>query len=314
MDELLCRLKASKVGCFIGKRLYGGLGYADDLCLLAPNRRSICLLLNICESFGKEYNVKFNSKKSHLIVFNNIPNYVNMLPLYLNGEILNVKQKAIHLGHPIGNINCNEVAISTGINNMIWRTNYVMTKFGFCNAEVRSFMFRTYCTSFYGCPLWRLDSKYINRFYSCWRKCIRKIWNIPYRTHCRFIKHLFGGPDIASDLLCRFLSFYYNTINNNNPCISMCGILCQSSNTSVAINRRILLKNLGDDGSILYSNVSKHTIKKILLHNLTQSNCNDECEAMGKLIKELCLIRDSTMTCAFNDQEILDLLNEVCIN
>ncbi len=314
MDELLHRLKASKVGCYIGDTFYGGLGYADDLYLLAPNRRSTCILLNICESFGKEYCVKFNSTKSLLILFNNRNNYVNMTPLNLNGEVIHVQEKATHLGHTVGNDECNKIAISTGISNMIWRSNYVMSKFGFCNAEVRSYMFRTYCTSYYGCSLWRLDSKYINRFHSCWRKCVRKMWNIPARTHCRFLKHLFGGPDIATELLCRFMSFYYSAINSNNPCIYMCAILCQSSNTSVAINRRILLGRLRDDGSIFETNLTKQTIKKTLLHKVTTDNCNNECKAMGTLIKELCSIRDYGMTCDLDSQDILDLLNEVCLN
>ena len=33
-----------------------------------------------------------------------------------------------------------------------------MTKFASCTADIRPFMFRTYCTSLYGCPLWRLSS------------------------------------------------------------------------------------------------------------------------------------------------------------
>ena len=37
MDELLYKLKVSNVGCYIGNVFLGGLGYADDVCLLSPN-------------------------------------------------------------------------------------------------------------------------------------------------------------------------------------------------------------------------------------------------------------------------------------
>ena len=41
--------------------------------------------------------------------------------------------------------------------------------------------------SLYGTPLWDLSSLYIDRFYVSWRKAIRKIFNIPYRTHCKLL-------------------------------------------------------------------------------------------------------------------------------
>ncbi len=66
----------------------GALGYADDLCLITPSRQAICTLLSICESYGIEYDVKFNSKKSHFIVFDNKNVYNNIPPLMLNGEII----------------------------------------------------------------------------------------------------------------------------------------------------------------------------------------------------------------------------------
>jgi len=65
IDELLYNLRASNVGCYIGNVFLGSLGYADDLCLLSPNRGSMNIMLKICEDFGKEYHVMFNSSKSH---------------------------------------------------------------------------------------------------------------------------------------------------------------------------------------------------------------------------------------------------------
>ncbi len=54
----------------------------------------------------------------------------------------------------------------------VWRTNYVMAKFGACSANIRSSMFRTYCTNYYYSPLWKLDSSTIYQLYTAWRKCM----------------------------------------------------------------------------------------------------------------------------------------------
>jgi len=63
MDELICRLKQSGVGCFIRDIYLGSLGYGDDLCLLAPTRSATQIMLGICEKYCKECDVMFNSQK-----------------------------------------------------------------------------------------------------------------------------------------------------------------------------------------------------------------------------------------------------------
>ena len=74
----------------------------------------------------------------------------------------------------LGNENVRKVACNNALRDIVWRTNYVMTKFRSCTADIRSFMFRTYCTSFYGSPLWRLSSPDINGLYVISRKYVRK--------------------------------------------------------------------------------------------------------------------------------------------
>jgi len=43
---------------------------------------------------------------------------------------------------------------------------------------------RSYCTSFYGCELWRLSDIGVQDFCTAWRKSVRKIWKLPHRTRC----------------------------------------------------------------------------------------------------------------------------------
>ncbi len=63
MHELLKRLEANGVGCWIGKYYYGGVGYADDLTLAVPSVRGLRQMLKICEEFGDEYCVEYNPTK-----------------------------------------------------------------------------------------------------------------------------------------------------------------------------------------------------------------------------------------------------------
>jgi len=305
IDELLVQLRNAHVGCHIGNTFLGGLGYADDLCLLAPSRGAITVMLNICEQFGIEYDVLFNSQKSHLIIYNTNFNYQDIPPLKLNGEKLESKEVANHLGHPIGNTDTNNSAIGNAVKDIVWRTNFVMSKFGFCHCNVRSFMFRTYCTSYYGSPLWRLNSSAINRFYVTWRKCIRKVWGVSPRTHCRLLQHLYGSEGIECELLSRFLSFYHSICTSDNYCTRLCSLLCQSSRTAVANNRRIVCATLNVDGDCL------HAYKKSALMKCFE--CQNECRMYGHMLKELCLIRDGGLSVELCQSEILCLINYLCV-
>jgi len=57
IDVLLERLKQASVGCFIRNTFVGYVGYADDVCLVAPSCRAIKPLLSICKHFGLEYKI-----------------------------------------------------------------------------------------------------------------------------------------------------------------------------------------------------------------------------------------------------------------
>ena len=110
----------------------------------------------------------------------------------------------MHLGHQVGNVNTNNIAIDSAIRDLIWRTNYVLSKFGSCSSDVKIFMFHTYCTILYRSPIWKLNSRYIDKLYVAWRNCISKIWKISPISHCCLLKHLCNSNGIKCDLMVRF--------------------------------------------------------------------------------------------------------------
>jgi hypothetical protein len=139
--------------------------------LVAASCRATKIVLSICEQFGLEYKVKLNSDKSHITVCSNAC-IVPRGDFVMNGQVIPLQNSVTHLGHYIGNTECKKSVIDKGISDLITRTNFILSKFGSCDSNVRNYLFRTYCTSYYGSPLWSLCDKYIERFYCNWRKCI----------------------------------------------------------------------------------------------------------------------------------------------
>ena len=310
VDVLLGRLRSANVGCYIGNNFVGSLGYADDICLLAPSCRAVKSLLSICEAYGLEYCVKFNSSKSHVTICSKNDKFTLDTQFTMSGETINVKPYVEHLGVSIGNVQCNQLAIDKGINDLVFRTNFIMSKFGSCTSEVRNFLFRTYCTSYYGCPLWRLNSRGIHRFYSTWRKCVRRIWKVPNTTHCTYLQHLYGGQSIKKQILLRFASFYCGAFNSKNNIVSFCAKLSETSNSNVAVNRRELLKMINNDGSIFYELENALNAIKV---RISKTDCTPETAICHcQLIKELCAIRDKCLQTVLCEIQVEEMLYVIC--
>ena len=68
MDNLSTRLKKIYAGCKIANMIINHLFYADDLVLMCPSHRGLQELLVICEKYALEHDIKFNTKKSVVLV------------------------------------------------------------------------------------------------------------------------------------------------------------------------------------------------------------------------------------------------------
>ena len=65
----------------------------------------------------------------------------------------------------------------------IGQENNVLCYFNTRNSHTKYRLFQSYCTRFYGCELWCMLDDEVQGLCTAWRKSIRKIWELPYRTH-----------------------------------------------------------------------------------------------------------------------------------
>ena len=103
------------------------------------------ILLDICQEYAQEYSVKFNSTKSKLVTYN--VSTTSNIRFALNKNPIECVDSALHLGHYIG-MNYSKKNIDLAVGNLISRTNILLFRFGTCSCDIRSSLFRSYCTSF----------------------------------------------------------------------------------------------------------------------------------------------------------------------
>jgi len=192
MDELFLQLKESGVGCYVGNSFMGGFGYADDGAVGAPTVQSLRLMLNICNQFGKEFNVIFNLEKYQFLFYANNRD-IKLDGIYFNNIFIEAKPAASHLGHPIGP-GVKNIAIVEGTDSFVVSFNGILTSFPEAHVNVKYKLFKTYCMPLYGCVLWDFTSKEMSQFFTQWRKCIRRLFNLDYKTHCKYL------PAICEDI------------------------------------------------------------------------------------------------------------------
>ena len=107
MDDLIIMLRKSGVGCHVGGVFCGVVGYADDLCLLAPNRRAMEVMLQVCEDYARNNNLEFSTdpdpkkSKSKCIFMQGIKKLPKPANLKLYGVDLPWVKTANHLGHEL---------------------------------------------------------------------------------------------------------------------------------------------------------------------------------------------------------------------
>ena len=200
-------------------------------------------MLNICTDFAESYDVLFNSTKSKLLYYGHVESKPVVSPIEFNGSIIDLVKHEKHLGNIIGQNNLKPM-VQDCIHTFNGRVNMVKSHFHHIDPDALYQIFKTYCMPLYGSQLWDYDSKTVDLFYVSWRKAIRKLLNLPNRTHCNLLPHICDDvpPDIQ--LYRRVISFVKGLSISNNMLSSICYRLAVFGSGSALSNTISILSNM----------------------------------------------------------------------
>lgn len=185
MNRLIEELSSTNIGCHIDGICINNLSYADDMVLLSPSISALRRLLHICETYAAAHGLRYNSKKSELLVFKaGSKSYSSVPPVNLCGTPLNRVQKFKYLGHWVTEDLSDSVDIERERRALSVRCNMLARRFARCTNEVKVTLFKAYCQSFYTCSLW---ATFTQRAYNA----LRVQYNNAFRI-------LFGLPRFCS--------------------------------------------------------------------------------------------------------------------
>ena len=295
MDELLGRLRDSGVGCYIGNIFMGAFGYADDVILLAPTRSAMDMMLSICAKFSDESKILFNGTKSKHIFFSKSKIDTDVR-FTMQGSSIPLVANDKHLGNIIGKDRLIK-SIDNAIKELYVNTNLLLSQFSACNIDVKYRLFKSYCMSVYGSQLWDFSSHHCERFYTAWRKCVRRLIGVPNTTHRCLLHLICNDTNVDTQLHCRVLNFLLSCSKSKSSHVQVCLQEVISGSRSAMSKSWVHVRNLYNIDSLDDINVQhikcnyfnilpeQDLIQAAVIHDmLNLYNSTKDCDIMDIVI------------------------------
>ncbi len=313
VDELVNRLQHSGFGCRIGNKYYGIVIYADDIFLLSPTAFGLQKMLNMCNSFAKERGLLFNAKKTQCIVFHqkHQVNYDNV-QMFLNNDLLKWHTDVIHLGH---NFNCclnfsKDVNMKKG--SFIQCVNELCSEFGFAHPACKMKLLQMYGSSFYGSNLWDFYCKEFISLGKTWNVGVRRIYNLPAHTHCRYLPHICKSHHVSHMLKCRFIKFMESNVKSSNDHVNFLARMCIGNSLSCT-GRNVceIISEYGLDHNLQRNmHVLKYNMDTQYEASLATSILSEEWKLV--VILEIVDCVNEFYDNCLSDEQNNDILNYIC--
>ena len=254
-------------------------------------------------SYADEFSIKFNGSKSKLIEYKGLNNVLprgrNVLiagrryreDVTVNDAPVEQKESEVHLGHRISPDH-QGASVRKGLSDFWTQFNCFNARFGRFPSTVQFKLFSTFCMSMYGCAIFKIaDSRSL---FAAHRKAIRKMFRLPWTTHCAVIDTIQTPTEII--LMDRFSKFL-------DSCLKLSGHPV----------RLVMLGALDDKRSLAYQNFEycrQNRNNAILRANHLIASSEYDINVLF----DMCDVRDGLLTCSnFGPSQIRDIIHCICL-
>ena len=301
LDELILRRQQKGTGCWIGQHFYGSLAYADDLTLLSPTVLGLKSFLSVCEDYGHEYGMSYNPTKSHCVLFSR----KRRIPpeLTLNGQTLKWDKQAKHLGNVISSDLDEHQDVRHKRSDLVGRVNSVSGNLYELSNDIIMKMFSSQCCHYYGTQTWQFSTSTVGHFRTMWNRCVRRLLNLPNRTHCRFLLHLANIRSPVDQICGSFLKLLSTMENSDNDSIKyLADIGTKDARSIIGGNLNFISE---------FYKCSVNAFKMKTKYSISMTECSNVDSATVQAIKDA---MSGKLEHFFNLNELSEFMNSLCVN
>ena len=197
VDDLNHILNRSRVGCHIANTPMNNFSYADDLVIVSPLASALNELLKHCDNFAKDHYVIFSTTKS--VCMRILPKNLklnNCPSIYLGTEKLLFVDTFNYLGHTITCDFKDDDDMRKEMRKLCYRGNCLVRTFNFCEEDVKSTLFKSFCYSLYCSSLWScFKGATFQRIKVIYNNIMRRLMKVPPFSSASF---LFGSLGVKT--------------------------------------------------------------------------------------------------------------------
>ena len=157
----------------------------------------------------------------------------------IGGQQLECVDSYCHLGHIISSSFDDSDDILNRRNHFIGQANSLFCFFNKMDLLVKIKLFKSYCSSLYGCELWSLVSDDVDSFCCAWRTALRRLLSLPFNAHSFLLPFLTDSLPIMSELCKRSVRFIVTCLCSNSRLVQFVarhGVLFCKFNSIIGSN------------------------------------------------------------------------------
>ena len=167
--------------------------------------------------------------------------------------------------------------------------NNVLCYFGYVHPVLKLKLIKTFCYSLYGSVLWQLDHSNMETLCTTWRKGLRRVWNLPYHTHCNILPILCNCLPLYDELCKRTANFIILCLKSDTVMVKQLVRHCiffERARSPVGRNALISCKQ--------YHASDIQRVNSYTAHNWFRSTITDELLSKVLVLLELIFTRDGS--------------------
>ena len=193
MDNLSDELSSHKIGCIVNDQVVNHNIYADDIALFSPSMSGLQKLVNVCNTYMTSMKLSLNANKTKCVMFNHDKKiWKPQTSITINNTPLEFVKEKKYLGYMFTFNNSDDLYLRSLYRSLCIRSNMILRNFSKCVKDVKSLLFKSFCTSFYCLALvFKHRISDINKLKVCYNNSFRRFFNVSRRTSvsAHFVQH-----------------------------------------------------------------------------------------------------------------------------
>ena len=178
--------------------------------------------MSICDNFTTDFDVIFNAQKTKCIFFDSAVSKPSspLHTFYVGNNVMGYVDCWPHLGHILSNtVKCDNDDIRRCYLSLVKQINEKLRYFRNLDVSTRLKLLYSFCNSLYGAELWDLSRCDFGCITVAWRKALKRVWSLPWRTHSNILYTLSNKWPIEEEIYRRLLLFGIRCINSESTVV-----------------------------------------------------------------------------------------------